>query len=325
VAKGDALPILLELTRRLAEPLTLEAQLQATTDAALALLPGDHASVRLFDDARTELLASARSGAGASVAPAAFKRGEGVLGSVATTGRATVIPDARADPRFVAHPTQGFEVRSVIAAPLIAGGEVIGVLSTSSGRERAFTPEDRDLAQLLANCAVPAIEKSRLGRLAVTDWLTRVYNHRYLGPRLVEEIDRAQRHDEPLSLALLDLDLFKSVNDRFGHEVGDIVLREVVERMRSEVRKHDVVVRRGGEEFVLLMPGTGSAEAYLVAERVRAKVAASPIVFEGGEVKTTVSIGVASWRGESAEALEQRADAAMYRAKREGRDRVVVD
>lgn len=176
--RENALPVLLELTRRLAEPSTLEAQLQATTDAALRLLPGDHASVRLFDESRTELLSSARSGTGATVPPASFKRGEGVVGAVADTGRATLVPDALDDPRFVAHPTQGFEVRSVIAVPLVGGGEVIGVLSVSGATAGAFAGEDRDLAQLLANCAVPAIEKSRLARLAITDWLTRTYNHR---------------------------------------------------------------------------------------------------------------------------------------------------
>jgi two-component system cell cycle response regulator len=324
--REGALPLLLELTRRLAEPQTLESQLQATTDAALALLPGDHASMRLFDDTKTELMSSARSGAGVTQPPATFRRGAGIVGAVADSGRATLVPDARVDPRFVAHPTQGFEVRSVIAAPLLASGDVIGVLSVSSASEGVFTTEDRDLAQLLANCAVPAIEKSRLERLAITDWLTRTYNHRYLAPRLTEEIERARRHDEPLSVALLDLDHFKSVNDRWGHDAGDTVLRTFVDRVRAEVRRHDVVVRRGGEEFVLLMPETASSEGYLVAERVRARVSGEPIVVRDGvETKITVSIGVATWRGEASDALEQRADAAMYRAKRQGRDRVVLD
>ncbi|AKF06020.1 diguanylate cyclase [Sandaracinus amylolyticus] len=322
----DALHVLLDLTRRLAEPIELEAQLQATTDAALAILPGDHASLRLFDEGKSELLSSARSGTGVTQPPATFRRGQGVVGAVAESGRSTLVPDALEDPRFVAYPTQGFEVRAVIAVPLVAGGEVIGVLSVSSARTGAFGPEDRDLAQLIANCAVPAIEKSRLGRLAITDWLTRAYNHRYLAPRLEEEVERARRHAEPLSLALLDLDHFKRVNDAHGHDAGDAVLRAFVDRVRAEVRRHDVVVRRGGEEFVLIMPETGAADAFLVAERVRARVSGGPIALgEGRETTITVSIGIATWRGERAQALEQRADAALYRAKGEGRDRVIVD
>lgn len=324
--KRDALRVLLELTRRLAEPLELEAQLTATTDAALALLPGDHASLRLFDDHKTELISSARSGIGLTQPPASFRRGQGVVGAVAESGRATLIPDAQADPRFVAHPMQGFEVRAVIVVPLIAAGEVIGVLSVSSAESEKFDDEDRDLVQLIANCAVPAIEKSRLGRLAITDWLTRAYNHRYLAPRLGEELNRAQRSGEPLSLAMLDLDRFKDINDCFGHDVGDTVLRLFADRVREVVRQQDVLVRRGGEEFVLVMPDTGSAEALVVMERVRARVSAEPMVTEreGIAPTITVSIGIATWRGEPAEGLEQRADAAVYRAKREGRNRVIL-
>lgn len=320
----DALTVLISLTRRLSEPIELEQQLQAITDAALELLPGDHASVRLLDESRSELLSSARSGTGVSQPPASFKRGQGVVGAVADSGRATLVPDAHSDPRFVAQPGQGFDVRSVIAAPLVGGGEVIGVLSVSAAQSGAFSAADRDLAQLLANCAVPAIEKSRLARLAITDWLTRAYNHRSLAPRMAEEIERARRHDLPLSIALMDLDHFKQVNDRLGHEAGDHVLRAFVDRVRTQVRAHDVLVRRGGEEFVLVMPETASSEAMLVADRIRARVASEPIRTAAGEVTLTVSIGIASWQGEAGEALEARADAAMYRAKRAGRDRVVV-
>ena len=250
-----------------------------------------------------------------------------MVGSVAETGRSTLVADARQDPRFIAHPTQGFEVRAVIAVPLIGAGDVIGVLSVSSARTGAFDDEHRDLAQLIANCAVPAIEKSRLARLAITDWLTRAYNHRYLGPRLHEEIERARRYSEPLSIALLDLDHFKRVNDAHGHDAGDVVLRTFADRVRAEVRRHDVLVRRGGEEFLLIMPETGAADAYLVAERVRERVSASPIPLGNGLAldRLTVSIGLATWRGEPEQAFQQRADAALYRAKREGRDRVVSD
>ncbi len=322
----DALRVLLELTRRLAEPLELEAQLKATTDAALALLPGDHASLRLFDDNKTELLSNARSGLGVTQPPASFRRGEGVVGAVAESGRSTLVPDAHVDSRFIAHPMQGFDVRAVIVVPLIAAGEVVGVLSVSSAKPGIFDEEDRDLTQLIANCAVPAIEKSRLERLAMTDWLTRAYNHRYLAPRLAEELKRAQRSGDPLSLAMFDLDHFKDINDCFGHDIGDAVLRTFADRVRDEVRQQDVLVRRGGEEFVLLMPETGSAEALVVMERVRVRVSAEPVATEreGIAPMITVSIGIATWRGEPAEGLEQRADAGVYKAKREGRNRVVV-
>ena len=320
-----ALPILLELTRRLAAESDLDAQLREITDAALALVRAEHASVRLFDETRTQLQSYARSGRGEERAPVPFKRGEGLIGAVAESATPALVHDTRTDVRFLTSADQGFEVRSLVAAPLIGAGEVIGVLSVSSPEVGSFTEDDRDLVQLLANCAVPAVEKSRLARLAITDWLTRTYNHRYLGPRLSEEIERARRHGSPLAIALIDLDHFKEVNDRLGHDAGDEVLRGVVERIKSEVRRHDVLVRRGGEEFLLVMPETAGAEAAVVAERVRSRVGSEPLRADTEAVPVTVSIGVAQWRNELPEVLEQRVDAAMYRAKRGGRNQVVVD
>src|SRR5262249_26703152 len=151
-------------------------------------------------------------------------------------------------------------------------------------------------AILLANVAAPALELDRLERLAVTDDQTHTFNSRYLAPRLGEELERARRSGAPLSLLLVDLDHFKQVNDCYGHQVGDLVLQVVVDRIRSAVRKCDVLVRRGGEEFVLIMPETGSDEAFTVAERIRAAVASLPVVLDSlRALSQTVSIGVATW------------------------------
>ena len=321
----DPLEILLELTRLLAAERSLEEALKATTDAALELLPCDHASLRLLDDERRELLSTARSGAGASLVPASFRSGEGVLGLVADTGRAALVEDTDTDERFKRAMT-GFALRSLVAVPMIAGGQVVGVLSASSPTPLTFTGHHRDLAQLLANCTVPAIETARLGRLAVTDDLTRAFNVRYLGSRMTEEVGRARRYGEGFSVLMLDLDHFKRVNDTYGHPAGDEVLRAFTDRVRGEVREPDVLIRRGGEEFVLLMPSTKTEEAAKVADRIRAAVAATPIATPShGSIPLTVSIGVATWRaGEDPKTVEARADAALYRAKDEGRDRVAV-
>ncbi|MBX3269126.1 MAG: sensor domain-containing diguanylate cyclase [Sandaracinaceae bacterium] len=323
--RPDPLETLLGLTRLLSTERSLEEALAATTDAAMLLLPCDHASLRTFDDERRFLLSSARSGLGQGHRPASFRRGEGVVGIVADTGRPALVADARTDARFVARPDAGFEVRSLIAVPLFAGGNVVGVLSVSHAAPDVFGARDRDLAQLLANCTAPAIETARLARLAVTDELTRAFNYRYHHLRLAEEVGRARRYGDAFSVLMMDLDHFKDVNDRHGHQIGDEVLRGFVERLREEVREPDVVIRRGGEEFVLLMPSTDAGDAAQVAERIRAHVAAAPIATSGGGVPLTVSIGVATWRAdESGGALEGRADEALYRAKAAGRDRVEV-
>lgn len=321
----EPLDVLIELTRVLATERSLEDALKATSNAALEVLPGDHASLRLFNDDRRELLSTARAGAGSSYRPTAFRSGFGVLGAVADSGKAALVTDTRTDPRFEEAAT-GFEVRSLVAVPLHAGGRVVGVLSTSSREPHVFTERDRDLAQLLANCTAPAIETARLARLAVTDDLTRAYNQRYLGPRMAEEIGRSARHGHALSLLMMDLDHFKQVNDVHGHAVGDQVLRGFVGRVNAEVRQSDVLVRRGGEEFLLLMPDTDVPEAVAVAERIRVHVARSPFLMEDGlEVPVTVSIGVAAFSlSDTAETLEARADEALYVAKRSGRNRVEV-
>lgn len=320
----EPLEVLLELTRLLAEERTLDDALQATTDAALEVLPCDHASLRLFDGERGELLSTARSGTASEAPPAQFRSGEGVLGMVAETGKAALVEDTTTHPRFAARPV-GFPVGSLVAVPLVAGGHVVGVLSASSPEPRTFTERDRDMAQLLANCTVPAIETARLAHLAVTDDLTRAYNYRMLKPRLGEEVSRAARYGEALSILMMDLDHFKHVNDAYGHAIGDEVLRIFVERVRAEVRQADVLIRRGGEEFLLIMPSTGAGDAMTVAERIRQRLAEHPVDTSGPAVPLTVSIGVATWlEGECPIALEGRADAALYRAKQTGRNRVVM-
>ena len=165
-----------------------------------------------------------------------------------------------------------------------------------------------------------------LHRLSVTDGLTQVFNHRYFQSRLKEEFRRAQRYEENLALMLVDLDHFKNVNDRFGHQAGDLVLREVALAIKANIRDTDVVARYGGEEFVVLLPKTQRPGALTVAERVWSGVAS----VKAGPQRThpvTLSIGVSSYPGEDVdtpESLLQTADEALYTAKRTGRNRIVL-
>ncbi len=173
-----------------------------------------------------------------------------------------------------------------------------------------------------------ASARERLERLAIRDELTGLYNYRYLQSRLSEEFKRAERYREPLSCAMLDIDHFKTFNDRFGHDVGDRVLQTVAQRLTESVREVDVVARYGGEEFLLVLPSTHLAGALTVADRVWRTIGKN--VFEIGEGRTepiTASIGVALYpsRGvTSRDALLKAADRALYRAKDEGRNRICV-
>ena len=167
---------------------------------------------------------------------------------------------------------------------------------------------------------------TRLQALSVTDPLTGAFNRRHLFDLLNSERLRVLRSGGAFSLLMIDLDLFKRVNDAFGHAAGDAVLREFVLRSRAVVRQTDVICRFGGEEFVVLMPAMQGEGAALLGERLRCAMASTPVVFEGASIAFTVSVGVASYRaGERLEELLSRADHRLYMAKEEGRNRVVCE
>jgi diguanylate cyclase (GGDEF)-like protein len=254
-----------------------------------------------------------------------FRKGEGVLGWVAQHGRIVRIGDSRHDPRFADNESRGFPVSSLLSVPIAARGETLGVFSLSAPELDAFHDEHEALALLLARTAAQALITSEFEEQSVTDSQTLAYNRRYLLPRLREEMERALRHAEPLSVLLIDLDHFKRVNDGHGHAVGDLLLRAFADVVRDHTRSIDVLVRRGGEEFVLIMPRTDEAAADLVAERLRTRLAEQPLpVRPGLAIAQTISVGVATWDGlETPEALDERADLAMYEAKERGRNRVV--
>jgi diguanylate cyclase (GGDEF)-like protein len=161
--------------------------------------------------------------------------------------------------------------------------------------------------------------------LATRDGLTGLFNRRHFDNLARAEWARFQRYGRPLSLLVMDADNFKSINDRFGHDVGDLVLKAIADTCSASKRETDVVARFGGEEFVLLLPETDEAAAVIVAERLRTQIQQHSRVHAGEKLQVTVSIGVAgatlSMSGFNA--LLKRADVAMYEAKRSGRNRVV--
>ena len=320
----DPIAVLLALTERLSEESSLEESLVAVSDAALVLIPADHASIRVVDASGDELLACARSGRGVEHHSVPLRKGEGIAGWVLAHARPALVADARQDPRFLHAHEQGFAIGSIVAAPLLQARRAIGVLSASSSVPGAFDASHERLARLLASCSVPALERARLERLAVTDDLTLAFNGRYLLPRLHDELRRSRGETTTISIAMLDLDHFKRVNDTYGHARGDAVLRAFCDRVRDKTRRSDLLVRRGGEEFVLVLPATDHERALALAERIRRSVAEPAFDDDAGPpIRQTVSIGVATWDGhETAEDLLHRADMALYAAKSAGRDRV---
>lgn len=176
-------------------------------------------------------------------------------------------------------------------------------------------------AEFLALRLRRACEIEHARRLANTDGLTGLYNHRHLQERLRQEIERAERYDRPLSVVMVDLDHFKRYNDTFGHPRGDEVLIQVSQTLRQVSRASDIVARYGGEEFTLILPETPASDAGVLAERARQQIESLEI--GGVRTRVTLSLGVAAHvRGSSKEDLIESADAALYAAKRRGRNRV---
>lgn len=224
--------------------------------------------------------------------------------------------------------------RSMAIAPLRLRGELIGMLSQGSTDAQHFHADAatdllEHLAAVTTICIDNAINRARLRRDGFTDALTGVANRRFFDRRLHEEISLWRRRGDSLSCLLVDLDHFKQVNDRHGHQIGDLVLQQVARSLNLGLRVSDLLARYGGEEFILLLPQTDSAQAAEIAERLRAAVAG--LSWATTHLRVTVSIGLASIEAAQRTTLDDpglwllgQADQALYVAKAAGRNRVAT-
>lgn len=167
---------------------------------------------------------------------------------------------------------------------------------------------------------------SEVEMLSVTDGLTGLYNRRHFEYNLEREFLRAKRYKNPLSLAILDIDYFKNVNDNYGHQYGDYVLKEVAILMKDSFRKTDMIYRYGGEEFVIILPETSAQRASIPIERLREKISQHEFLFNDIKISLTVSVGIAEMEEHYSEKAEivSVSDKALYRAKQTGRNKVVI-
>lgn len=207
--------------------------------------------------------------------------------------------------------------------------EILRLLSTvvmqAGGIQNTVEASHKDLVETRRALTSMQEELAETRQLLNEDALTGALNRRGLDQTLMREIARAQRLDTKLSLSMVDLDFFKKVNDEFGHEAGDQMLVHFSSLIKSVLRKSDALVRYGGEEFTLILPDTDGRGAHFVLARLQQLMSKSPLVFEGKQINTTFSAGIATLRAEeNGHALLRRADEALYAAKNGGRNAIKV-
>lgn len=250
--------------------------------------------------------------------------GQGMTGWVAVHRQPILTGDAERDPRAEHLPGTPVEDESAMLVPLVVQDRLLGVIRADRAGLNQFTLDDLRLLEVMANHAAIAVERARLYQetraMAMTDPLTGVYNRHYFN-RAIEPRFAAAHPDEPVAVLMVDLYDFKRVNDTWGHTAGDELLRAAGALLRQSVRTTDIVVRYGGDEFVLVLPGAGRQEAEAVAQRIQTAVARFNAGRPPGSPQLILNIGLAAATGGEWAALLARADAAMYAAKRSERNR----
>lgn len=225
---------------------------------------------------------------------------------------------------------------SLSMLPLIRNGLLMGSLHLGSRVRGRFTPTKgtdflEHLAYICALCIENSVNQQHLLRLSLIDMLTHVHNRRAFNSGLRKEFSRAERLKQALSCLFIDIDYFKMVNDTYGHQIGDVALKEVARISREQLRATDMIARYGGEEFTVLLPNTNHKVALQIAERIRQAVKTAPIIDGENVLRVTISVGVSTWnqfgdyrknQSKTEHKLLSTADEALYLAKQHGRDQV---
>jgi len=329
-ARVAQLEALHRVSRLASEAGSLGVTLNQMLEIAQEIVPDAHCAILLLDDETDVLRLAAGQGYQAAARYLEIPVGRGVTGRCAATRETQLVRDLlgpEAPPYIPGIPG----ARSELALPMVVEGKTVGVLNAESVEPDAFDESSIQTLKLIAHQAAAVIRGGQLldetRRLAITDGLTGLHNRRHFMRQLDEAVRRAGRYQETMALIMLDLDLFKDVNDRFGHQVGDRVLELLATALRDSVRESDQAARLGGEEFALLLLRCDRELAIAIADRVRERI--RNLALEGipeSEIDLSASVGIAFFPedGQDPKTLMRAADDALYAAKRSGRDRVVL-
>ena len=293
---------------------------------ATELVRGERASLLLRDDETSDFVVARATGLAEDVRrQVRIRSGEGIAGHVAASKRALLVRGAEDMP--LAMSGGQYRSSSFVSVPVLVNDEPRGVLNVTDRYDgRPFGPEDLETLEILAShigaCLVQQEQGEALQRLAETDPLTWLFNRRHFDKRLEAETNRALRAEHLLALVMIDVDKFKTINDRFGHRVGDQVLKAVASAIKQAVRLYDVPTRYGGDEFAIILPEADTDVASRVARRIleKSNAGAVPGELRDAGMAIGLSLGVATFPrplGDAA-ALVEAADTAMYRAKQAG-------
>jgi diguanylate cyclase (GGDEF)-like protein/PAS domain S-box-containing protein len=252
------------------------------------------------------------------------------LQKMVETRRPLIISDITETPDWIT-PQPGELFRSWAGAPIHYNGEVLAIFSLEKQEPNFFRPEHAGRLAAFAGQAAIALENARLfeelRRIAIVDSLTGTFTRGHILDLAINEIERAQRYGNSICVVMLDIDHFKQVNDRHGHQIGDLVLQKIIALCRKSLRKTDLIGRYGGEEFLILLPETQIIQAVHVAERIRSQIEQAKIETKTDSISVTVSIGVSRFEIKSESSADElvkeliaQADLALYAAKEAGRN-----
>jgi diguanylate cyclase (GGDEF)-like protein len=325
------LKFFLETARSLTSSRQPKTVLRTIINKARAMIRCEAWSLFLVDPATRDLVFEMVGGPKArQLKDLPVRSGQGIVGWVAAHGEPLIVTDVRRDHRFIreVNKTTGFITKSALCVPILSKNKPVAILHMLNKIGSAFDRDDLRLLTRIIDQASIALERALLieqvSNLAITDELTGLYNAHYLDETLERELRRCRRYGSSLALIFLDLDHFKEINALHGHPTGSACLVELTEIMRQSVRDVDILVRYGGDEFVVILPETSVRTAYKVSERLRRSIKKHMFCRHTKlRVQLSASMGIAGFpdHAKTKQDLIARADESMYRAKADGGNR----